>query len=58
MFIMGESSCRRHLSRKSCCLYFMSPLFFVGTTCVFVGFQLENWAEMSSDGTNAEESVS
>ena len=31
----------------------LTPRFFVGTLCVFVGFQLENWAEMHAEAAKA-----
>ena len=30
----------------------LTPKFFLGTVFVFVGFQLENWAEMRSEAAN------
>ena len=32
----------------------LTPVFFMGTVMVFVGFQLENWAEMYADAAKAE----
>ena len=32
----------------------LTPMFFMGTVMVFVGFQLENWAEMYADAAKAE----
>ena len=32
----------------------LTPVFFMGTVMVFVGFQLENWAEMYADAVKAE----
>ena len=32
----------------------LTPRFFAGTVCVFLGFQLENLAEMKADAAKAE----